>query len=286
MTSVLRRIVLVAIILLTPVGVINAQNIELPKPPSELRNVPERAGWLVTHYWDKADLVVLAEEYQKTPKDATSILEQSFVNYISLFPITENIAVCRDAVGELLARADESSQVINILCDFSEKYLYNVESPMVNDEYFLCFIEGSQKCRNVSAEWKMDCLSRKRALTSNMAGSRVCEFTFETLCGSILKFSDIHGQRLLVLYDITCSDCMETISKLKSSQMSDITIVAIALNATRDDFRKFAEGLPSEWICGFDSTKMINGGSFILRNFPEIYQVSSDGIVISKRYTL
>ena len=74
------------------------QNFPIPRPPKTLTGVPQRAGWIVEHYWDNADMAALAQEEAGTPSE----LEQAFVNYLALFPLTESDSLCNSAVTAMM----------------------------------------------------------------------------------------------------------------------------------------------------------------------------------------
>lgn len=260
----------------------------MPRPPAELKGVPARAGWLVEHYWDLADMDALASTHAEGGAE-TSVLEQSFVNYLSLFPLTESDSLCSASVNALMLAADpvaasgpDCGRLFEALSSLADKYLFDLDSPMADDEKYLLFIDASLLCKGLSAT-RRDLLSyRKNVLMNNRVGTPVEDFCFEAPDGRLIDFSDIPGQRLLLLFDISCQDCLEMVKSLEASPEDGVTVVAVAVNATRKDFRKFAASLPSGWVCGFDSTHTVNGSAFALRHLPELMRIASDGTVLAK----
>lgn len=106
----------------------------LPEIPKTLRTVPERAAYVLEHFWDELD-------FNDTLRSRHRVfMEQNFVNFVSLFPhaLQENRA---RAVKRLMKAAETDSVVYSLLTDMAEKYLYEPESPMVCEDCFLFFLE-------------------------------------------------------------------------------------------------------------------------------------------------
>lgn len=286
-----------------------AQQFSLPRPPAELRSVPERAGWLIEHFWDKADLRALASpgsapaagdpSHQSPdsapaptveapdPAPASQVLEQAFVNYISLFPLAEDDSRCRSSVGALLHRADTVSvQFLEDVFSLAEKYLFKLESPSANEEYFLFFLDAGRSCRGLSPLRRRQCVYWHDVVMNNRVGTQVNDFTFATAKGRTMHLSEVGGERLLLIFDLSCEDCREMIRGLEASCPAGTTVVAVAVNADKAAFRKFAGTMPKTWVCGYDSTGTVNGQAFALRKLPELYRISADGIVSGKHLTL
>lgn len=272
------------------------QNFPIPRPPKTLTQIPARAGWIVEHYWDNADMAALAQEeaqIEETRKasqndarkeaqeaeGSPSALEQAFVNYLALFPLTESDSLCNSAVTAMMHKADSASASREVFA-LANKYLFDLDSPMANEEHFLFFLNAARGCRNISAMQRQECAYLESVVASNRVGSEVTDFSFETLDGSLKDFSEIPGQRMLLLYEIGCKDCMAMIQRLK--ELKGVTIVAVAVNASREAFRNFAPGLPSDWIAGWDSTHSINGGAFAIRKLPDLYLISPSNTVLQK----
>lgn len=264
------------------------QNFQLPRPPKTLTGVPQRAGWIVEHYWDNADMAALASAEDKALAGKASELEQAFVNYLALFPLTESDSLCNAAVAKMMHKAD-SVQACRQVFALANKYLFDLDSPMANEEHFLFFIQAAKSSNSISSIQRQETVYWTQVIDNNRVGREIEEFSFETPQGKLMDFADVKGERLLLLFDTECADCRAMIEALKQGQLmqdpvnnTPRQVVAIAVNSNRKDFRKFAESLPSEWITGWDSTGTINGGAFALRHLPDLYLVSADGIVLAK----
>lgn len=259
--------------------------IALPRPPAYLTSVPQRAGWLVEHYWDLADLPALAGEYAAANGNVTEF-EQAFVNYLSLFPLAQNDSLCHASVAALMNRADCSGSTLESVLSLAEKYLFQLMSPMADEACFSHFVDAAIECRNLSEMRRGDCEYWARVVANNKVGETVEDFGFERADGRSVLFSSIGGERILILFDTMCQDCKSLLARLKESAPAGVQIVAVAVNATRDRLRSFAADLPKEWIVGYDNSETINGGAFAIRQLPDVYRISADGIVLEKHCKL
>lgn len=252
-----------------------AQQIALPHPPAELRNVPSRAGWLVEHYWDLADMQTLTSE-GKT-------LEQSFVNYLSVFPLAECDSLCNASVSALMKRADTSfTPLPEQLLSLAEKYLYTLDSPSANEEYFLFFVEAARACERISPEQRSSLDYWTSVVMNQRKGSFMHDFSFETPLGRQCRFSSIPGERLLLLFDVNCADCHELMRKMQESPREGVTVVAVAVGCTRKDFRRHASSLPRDWVTGWDYSGRLNGDIFAIRRLPDLYSTDASGRITAK----
>lgn len=271
------------------------QEFRLPRPPAELTSVPQRAGWLIEHYWDLADIQALAESHEAA-SGSVSELEQAFVNYLSLFPLAESNSLCHASVARLMQAADGLSQAadglslaadggagtMDTILSLAEKYLFQLQSPMANEAYFSHFVDAAAACPGLSQMRRGDCEYWARVIASNRVGSQVADFSFELADGSEIQFSSIAGERLLLLFDITCKDCQELIARLRESAPAGVRVVAVAINTEMQSFLPFAAGLPESWVVGYDSTGAVNGVAFAIRRLPDVYRIAADGTVLDK----
>lgn len=264
-----------------------AQDFALPRPPKDMKSIPQRAGYVVEHYWDNADLDELAKAFLETAPerksgDSDPELEQAFVNYLSVFPLTESDSLCAVCASRLMYRADSLGEAaVSAILDLAEKYLFNADSPMIQEEYFRGFADAADSCRNVPAAQLSKLPFWYIAMDSNRKGHEIEHFSFETEDGTMLDFNDVEGERLLLLYDPDCKDCNRLIEELSAKEL-DCVVVAVALNTTRERFRSHAQSLPALWVKGWDCEGMINGGAFMIRHFPDLYLVDDSGVILAK----
>ena len=92
-----------------------ASSYELPLPaiPSSLRTPHQRASYLIEHFWDGMD-------FSRTHLSRDSaLIEQNFVNYLSLFPHADT-ASHKPAVRHLIEAAATDAEALSLVMHFAE----------------------------------------------------------------------------------------------------------------------------------------------------------------------
>ena len=110
---------------------------EFPFPhiPDLIIKPQQRASWLICHYWDNIDFSdanIISD---------TVFIEQAFVNFLSIFPIIESDEDIALGVKLLLQKAEIKYQVYEIVISLAEKYLFELDSPLMNEEFYIFFLE-------------------------------------------------------------------------------------------------------------------------------------------------
>ncbi|MFA6593111.1 MAG: DUF5106 domain-containing protein, partial [Bacteroidales bacterium] len=103
-----------------------AQSFVFPDIPSSLTEPQERAEYLSYHYWDNFDF-----SDETNIKDRNIITEQAFSDFLSILPIT---SCPEEGISRLLDGASADSSMFAYFRGLSEKYLYDYESPVRNEE--------------------------------------------------------------------------------------------------------------------------------------------------------
>lgn len=111
------------------------EELRLPSVPDSLRTPAKRAAYVVTHFWDDMDFRDTARSHDQ------NFMEQNFVNYLSLFPHTPADTL-EIAIPQLMRLAETDTVAYNLLADMADKYLYDTESPMLDEESYIIFLEA------------------------------------------------------------------------------------------------------------------------------------------------
>lgn len=217
----------------------------LPAVPSELKQPKDRANYIVGHFWDAMD-------WSDTIYGRNGAwLEQQLVNYLSVFPHAGVDSVER-SVNVLLTSAQADKVAYELLDELAAGYLFNSDSPMRNDEFYIMFLMHKAASPIVTDGARERAVWMLEELNKNRVGHVAADFKFVTSDGRLLSVSDIKTDKdiLLLFYDPDCSTCHEVIAELKSAPRN-VTVVAICVEGERDEWRKDALTMPSEWIVGY-----------------------------------
>lgn len=261
----------------------------LPQVPATLRTPPERAAYIVRHFWDALDF---ADTLRSRDRD---FMEQNFVNCLSLFPIADTAALA-PAVATLVGRAQSDAEALSLLAETAEKYLYEQDSPLFNEEYYLLFADALATAPLHDYE-RLRIEAQRTAMRKNRVGMTAADFSFETPDGRRLRLSEAaQGRTLLLLfYDPDCDHCMQTIAELAASEplneavsrgcMAVVAVYAGFGSRDRAAWLRTLDRLPAAWTVGFDGGTIYTRDLYVLRNLPALYLLDSSGRVLLKDAT-
>ena len=102
--------------------------------PTLITDPVERAEYLVKHYWDKFDF-----------KDTTyihepQVTEQALSNYIDLMNYVSPVAMS-SSVKAMMKQTEQDSAMFQYFSEMMEKYLYDPNSPLRNEEMYIAVLE-------------------------------------------------------------------------------------------------------------------------------------------------
>ena len=267
----------------------------LPEVPATLRTPAERADYIVEHFWDALDFTDTLRSRDR------GFMEQSFADYVSLFPIADSSSLA-PAVSGLVARAQADPEALLLLAEIAGKYLYEQDSPVYNEEYYLLFADAFVDAfadafagTSLRDYELLRIEARRTAIRKNRIGTEAADFVFETVAGGRMRLSEAvgaHRRTLLLFYDPECAHCMETVSELSSMEALNealagggMCVVAVYSGMdvmSRVTWRRTLDRLPSTWIAGYDDGTVYTEDLYVLRNMPALYLLDSSGRVMLK----
>ena len=261
----------------------------LPVVPATLRTPPARAAYIVRHFWDAMDF---SDTLRSRNRD---FMEQNFVNCLSLFPIADTTALA-PAVATLVGRAQTDAGALSLLAETAEKYLYEQDSPLFNEEYYLLFADAFVAAPLPHTK-RLRIEAQCTAMRKNRVGTPAADFSFETRDGQRLRLSEAAQGRpmLLLFYDPDCDHCMQTIAELSGSELlngavarGDLVVVAVYAGFDGNDrasWLRTLDRLPSAWTVGFDNGTIYTRDLYVLRNLPALYLLDASRRVVLKDTT-
>ena len=263
----------------------------LPQVPATLRTPPARAAYIIGHFWDALDFADTLRSHDR------GFMEQSFADYVSLFPIADSSSLA-PAVSGLVARAQADPEALSLLAEIAGKYLYEQDSPMYDEEHYLLFADAFVDAFAGAPLRDYELLrikARRTAIRKNRIGTEAADFVFETVAGGRMRLSEAvgaHRRTLLLFYDPECAHCMETVSELSSMEALNealagggMCVVAVYSGMdvmSRVTWRRTLDRLPSTWIVGYDDGTVYTEDLYVLRNMPALYLLDSSGRVLLK----
>ncbi|WP_255491348.1 DUF5106 domain-containing protein [Dysgonomonas sp. ZJ279] len=254
--------------------------------PANITTPKDRGDFLVAHYWDNFDFSDTV--YTNLPQ----ITEQAFVNYIEVLPLTErNIAAT--SIQKLLGEAEkeETGRMYSYFKELSEKYLYDPNSPLRNEELYIPVAEYIVTDSKTNDSDKERIKFDLDMMYKNRIGEKATDISYTLQSGKKGTLYNIEGNYTIVLfYNPDCHACAEIISYIKASptlnnKLEDKSLAILALYPDKDleIWEKHLNDIPSNWVNSYDKEQIVmNKKQYDLKAIPTLYLLDKDKKIILK----
>lgn len=261
----------------------------LPEIPNELTEPQERAGYLAEHYWDNLNL---ADTCLILKLD---IVEPIFADYIGVLPHATYQEAYK-GIRKVMAQATVNPTLFNYLTHLADKYLYDVDSPVRNDEFYIPFLESIIESKIVDESHKIRFCYQLSMALKNRPDSIANDFIYTLASGKRAFLSKIDSEYTLLFFNnpdcglcgdvrenIIASQVLSDLQHPKNYRLKKLTVLSIY---TEDDVNLWKSQLwksPSNWICGYDKQLEIrNQGLYDLRKIPVLYLLNREKKILLK----
>lgn len=184
-------------------SVATVQKFTVPKPPAMLTAQEARAEFVATHYWDNfnfADTTLIGN---------ADITEQAFADFVNILPHLPE-SLIEKSVAAMMRKATADNAMYAHFMELSEKYLYEPNSPMRNEDLYIVVLH------NILANGKLDNIYKVRPryqlelALKNRVGNKALDFAYTTEKGGKAKLYATAGDPLLLFFfRPDCAMCKE-----------------------------------------------------------------------------
>lgn len=260
----------------------------LPAIPPML-NTPElRADYLVRHYWDNVNFA--DTNYIHHPE----ITEQAWVDYIDILKIVP--AKDADAaLKEVFAQAEKEKKSYLYLTDLADKYLYDPNSPMRNEELYISVLDAMLASPALDDAEKIRPQARRELAQKNRVGTNALNFTYILASGEEGNLYGVNAPyTLLFINNPGCHACAETIEALKQAPAinqaiarKQVQVLSIYPDIDLEEWNRHLSDFPEEWINGYDKKQVMETQNlYDLKAIPTLYLMDKDKVVMLKDATV
>lgn len=259
----------------------------LPTIPSML-NTPElRADFLVRHYWDNVNFS--DTNYVHHPE----VTEQAWVDYIDMIKLVP-AKTADAAIKDLFAKTEKSKRSYLYLAELADKYLYDPNSPMRNEEAYISVLDALITSSILDDTEKIRPQGRRELAQKNRVGTKAIDFSYTLISGkkgTLYKISTPYT--LLFINNPGCHACAETIEALKNApainqalSQKKVQILSLYTDEELDEWRKHLSDFPAAWINGYDDKQTISKKNlYDLKAIPTLYLLDQNKMVLLKDVT-
>ena len=260
------------------------EELPLPAVPDSLRVPVERANFVVEHFWD-------AMEFRDTLRShSNDFIEQNFANFISIFPIADQNSRTL-AVGKLMEAAEVDKESYLLLAEVAEKYLYDPNSPMLSEDFYILFLEKLVDSPLAGDYGAIRYRYQLEAALKNRPGTIASDFAYITREGRsfMLRSTPADGALLVIFYDPECDHCTDILLTIHndasiSAAIAEgrLTVLALYAGENRALWERTAPSQPEEWRVGYVMSDILGTERYVLRALPTLYLLDADKRVLLK----
>ena len=267
-------------------------------PPAMMEDAQDRADYMAQNMWNR-----LLDPSRVYPCDSLLVsgvrradVEQKFANWIQVLRMTDR-STAGKAVSGLYDKAlacekkDMASNVFETFTDLVEKYLFDPNSPMRDEDLYGVYAGKLATYGGFSEEMRGKYARDARLCALNMVGTKAADFRFADRRGKIYSLYGIEAPYTLLFFSNPgCEACMNIINVLKGepsiSQMIHsgmLKVLNIYIDEDLEAWRSYMPVYPQEWYNGFDPDMVIRGETlYNVRAIPSLYLLDEQKRVILK----
>ena len=190
-----------------------------------------------------------------------------------------------------LAQADTGSLFYLRFTEMVEKYLYDPNSPLRNEDLFLPFVEELAECPFTDTLMRTGYRYMAAMCALNPAGSPAPDFRFKDISGRIHSLYGTKGEYTMLFFSNPgCDACKVMIEDIDScpsvsKAIADgrVALVNIYIDQEIDKWREYEPTYPRSWITGYDWLYVIRDEQiYDVRAIPSLYLLDSEKKIIMK----
>lgn len=260
----------------------------LPAIPTML-NTPElRADYLVRHYWENINFA--DSNYVHHPE----VTEQAWVDYIDLMKLVPP-QTADTAMKELFAQAEKEKKCYLYLMELAEKYLYEPNSPMRNEEIYISVLDALLASPLLSDVEKIRPQARRELAQKNRKGTKALDFAYTLSSGAQGTLHTLKAPyTLLFINNPGCHACSEAIEELKKAPainrlltQKELKLLSFYPDEELDEWKRHSAEFPSEWMNSYDAKQTVKEqGLYDLKAIPTLYLLDKNKTVLLKDATV
>lgn len=266
--------------------------------PAMVTDPQEKMEYMGQHYWDA--FVDTTGRYVTDSTHIAGILrgdvEQAVANYVPLMkalPIDrmrKSVFAFCDRIS-MFERHDAADSTFEAVVRIFDRYLYDPNSPVRNEEIYLPFCEKMAVNPYVDITMQGKYAFEAGRCSLNRIGTVAADFKFTDRYGKVRNLHGIKAETTLLFFSNPgCHACKGIIDQLVSvgqigEMISDgrLAVVNVYVDEDLEAWMGYMPIYPSEWYNGYDQDLLIRTDElYSLRAIPSLYILDSEKRVVLK----
>ena len=263
------------------------KSITLPAIPTMMTAPKQRADFLVKHYWDNVNFA--DTNYIHHPE----VTEQAWADYCDILNHVP-LETAQEAMRKTIERTNVDKKVFTYITDLADKYLYDPNSPMRNEEFYIPVLDAMLDSPLLEEIEKVRPKARRELAQKNRIGTKALNFNYTLASGAQGSLYQLQAEYILLFINNPgCHACTETIDALRNApiinqllEQKRLTVLSIYPDEELDEWRKHLNEFPQEWINGYDKKFAIKEQQlYDLKAIPTLYLLNKEKTVLLKDAT-
>ena len=267
-------------------------------PPAMMQDQGQIAEYMVLHWWDG-----ITDPSRAYPCDTLLVsgvrigdVEQKMANWTNILGMVD-MSVAAKAINRLYDRAaacekkDTSSNVFETFEGLIEKYLYDPNSPLRNEDHYALYAARLASSDLVEPVMQEKYARNVRLSSLNRVGTKAADFRFVDKRGRMFTLYGIKAELTLLFFSNPgCTACKQIIDVLNNDPVisgliagGTMKVLNIYIDEDIEAWRSYMPIYPETWYNGFDPDLVIRGETlYNVRAIPSLYLLDRDKKVIMK----
>lgn len=264
--------------------------------PAAYTDNAERIAYAVEHYWDDFFAGAGRTDSARVIGVPKGGVEQALANYIAILdeaPLPEaqkGMAGLFDAIAAKQA-ADTSQRVYLAMTEIVSRYLYDPNSPMRDEDYYLPFVQRMAASPLTRDDMRAAYRFEARMCSLNPRGSVAPDFAITLRNGTCVRMHSVRAERVILFFSNPgCQNCKEIIDALSGNERvcqlvseGKLAVLNIYIDEDLKAWRDYMPIYPKEWLNGYDAAHILREDQlYCIRAIPSLYLLDAEKRILLK----
>ncbi|MEG1546506.1 MAG: DUF5106 domain-containing protein, partial [Bacteroides sp.] len=195
------------------------------------------------------------------------------------------------SLQSLIKCAEADTAMFSYFKKLTDKYLYNPNSPMRNEDYYLAVLDKLIDSPLTNDAQKSTLTFRRNLAMKNRVGDKAADFVYTLASGAQAKMYNLKADYTLLFFNNPgCHACEEIMEAMKSSQiignmLSENKLKVLAFYTDEDlaEWKRYQTTMSSFWINAYDKGTVLKERElYDLKAIPTLYLLDKQKNVLLK----